>query len=122
MRAALDDLTPVVNEFKPATKDLAPFLRELRPLIEDSRPVIHDLRIAVTQPGANNDLIDATRKMPRLQRVASPAFRNGRQAQGRAENAATRWSRDDTGRTSEGSGMGSRWSPARVPVFIGERP
>jgi phospholipid/cholesterol/gamma-HCH transport system substrate-binding protein len=80
LRATLDDLDVLVAESKPATKDLAPFLRELRPLIEDSRPVIHDLRIAVTQPGANNDLTDATRKMPRLQRVASPAFRNGREA------------------------------------------
>ena len=32
LRAALDDLTPLVNESKPATKDLAPFLRKLRPV------------------------------------------------------------------------------------------
>ncbi len=80
LRATLDDLDVLVAESKPATKDLAPFLRELRPLIADTRPVIRDLRTAVTQPGANNDLLDATRKMPQLQRVASPAFRNGRQA------------------------------------------
>jgi phospholipid/cholesterol/gamma-HCH transport system substrate-binding protein len=80
LRATLDDLDVLVAESKPATKDLAPFLRELRPLIADTRPVIHDLRTAVTQPGPDNDLLDATRKMPRLQRVASPAFRNGRRA------------------------------------------
>jgi phospholipid/cholesterol/gamma-HCH transport system substrate-binding protein len=80
LRATLDDLDVLVAASKPATKDLAPFLRELRPLIEDSRPVIHDLRVAVTRPGADNDLLDATRKMPRLQQVASPAFRNGRRA------------------------------------------
>jgi phospholipid/cholesterol/gamma-HCH transport system substrate-binding protein len=80
LRATLDDLDVLVAASKPATKDLAPFLRELRPLIEDSRPVIHDLREAVTRPGADNDLLDATRKMPRLQQVASPAFRNGRRA------------------------------------------
>jgi phospholipid/cholesterol/gamma-HCH transport system substrate-binding protein len=80
LRATLDDLDVLVAESKPATKDLAPFLRELRPLIEDAQPVIHDLRTAVTQPGPDNDLTDATRKMPRLQRVASPAFRNGRRA------------------------------------------
>ena len=32
LRAALDDLTPLVNDSKPATKDLAPFLRKLRPV------------------------------------------------------------------------------------------
>jgi phospholipid/cholesterol/gamma-HCH transport system substrate-binding protein len=80
LRATLDDLDVLVAASKPATKDLAPFLRELRPLIAATRPTIHDLRTLVTQPGANNDLLDATRKMPALQRVASPAFRNGRRA------------------------------------------
>jgi phospholipid/cholesterol/gamma-HCH transport system substrate-binding protein len=80
LRATLDDLDVLVAESKPATKDLAPFLRQLRPLIAAARPTIHDLRTLVSQPGANNDLVDATRKLPRLQRVATPAFRNGRQA------------------------------------------
>jgi phospholipid/cholesterol/gamma-HCH transport system substrate-binding protein len=80
LRATLDDLDVLVAESKPATKDLAPFLRELRPLIAATRPTIRDLRLAVNRSGADNDLVDATRKMPRLQRVATPAFRNGRQA------------------------------------------
>ena len=80
LRATLDDLDPLVAESKPATKDLAPFLRELRPLVHSARPTIKDLRKLVTRPGANNDLLDATRKMPALQRVASPTFRNSRQA------------------------------------------
>jgi phospholipid/cholesterol/gamma-HCH transport system substrate-binding protein len=80
LRATLDDLDVLVAESKPATKDLAPFLRELRPLIGAARPTIHDLRTLVSQRGANNDLVDATRKLPRLQRVATPAFRNGRRA------------------------------------------
>jgi phospholipid/cholesterol/gamma-HCH transport system substrate-binding protein len=41
---------------------------------------VRDLSRALFLPGPNNDLVDATRKMPRLQQVASPAFRNGRQA------------------------------------------
>jgi phospholipid/cholesterol/gamma-HCH transport system substrate-binding protein len=80
LRATLDDLDPLVAESKPATKDLAPFLRELRPLVQSAIPTIHDLRRLVTTPGANNDLIDATRKMPALQRVASPTFKNSTQA------------------------------------------
>jgi phospholipid/cholesterol/gamma-HCH transport system substrate-binding protein len=80
LRATLDDLDVLVAESKPATKDLAPFLRELRPLVHEARPTIEDLRKMVTRPGANNDLLDATNKMPALQRVATPTFRNSRQA------------------------------------------
>jgi phospholipid/cholesterol/gamma-HCH transport system substrate-binding protein len=80
LRATLDDLDTLVAVSKPATKNLAPFLRELRPLVHDARPTIRDLRTLVRRDGANNDLVEATRKMPRLQRVASPAFANGRQA------------------------------------------
>jgi phospholipid/cholesterol/gamma-HCH transport system substrate-binding protein len=80
LRATLDDLDVLVDASKPATKDLAPFLRELRPLVHSARPTIKDLRKLVTRPGANNDLLDATRKMPRLQKVASPTFVNSRQA------------------------------------------
>jgi phospholipid/cholesterol/gamma-HCH transport system substrate-binding protein len=80
LRATLDDLDKLVAVSKPATKNLTPFLRQLRPLLAAARPTVRDLSRALFLPGANNDLVDATRKMPRLQQVASPAFRNGRQA------------------------------------------
>jgi phospholipid/cholesterol/gamma-HCH transport system substrate-binding protein len=71
VRAFLDDLTPVVNAFKPATKDLAPFLRKLRPVAERSVPVFSDLRLAVNRPGPINDLTDSLRELPRIERKAS---------------------------------------------------
>ena len=80
LRATLDDLDVLVAESKPATKELAPFLRELRPLVAASRPTIRDLRLLVTRSGADNDLLDATRKLPGLQRVASPTFAHSTQA------------------------------------------
>jgi phospholipid/cholesterol/gamma-HCH transport system substrate-binding protein len=80
LRATLDDLDVLVAESKPATRELAPFLRELRPLVRDARPTIRDLRTLVRRPGDDNDLVEATRDLPRLQRAASPAFRDGRQA------------------------------------------
>jgi phospholipid/cholesterol/gamma-HCH transport system substrate-binding protein len=80
LRATLDDLDVLVAESKPATKDLAPFLRELRPLVAASRPTIADLRTLLRREGPDNDLTDATRRMPSLQQVATPAFRNGREA------------------------------------------
>jgi phospholipid/cholesterol/gamma-HCH transport system substrate-binding protein len=76
LRATLTDLDVLVAESKPATKDLARFLRELRPLVTDARPTIRDLRLAIRRPGTDNDLVELTRKAPRLQRVASPSLRN----------------------------------------------
>jgi phospholipid/cholesterol/gamma-HCH transport system substrate-binding protein len=80
LRATLDDLDVLVAESKPATRELAPFLRELRPLVAAARPTIRDLRKLVRRPGPDNDLVEATRKLPALQRVATPAFDHGREA------------------------------------------
>jgi phospholipid/cholesterol/gamma-HCH transport system substrate-binding protein len=85
LRSTLDDLDVLVAESKPATRRLAPFLRELRPLVADARPTIRDLRRAVHRSGADNDLVDATVKLPRLAQVAEPAFRDGREALQRAQ-------------------------------------
>jgi phospholipid/cholesterol/gamma-HCH transport system substrate-binding protein len=85
LRATLDDLDVLVAESKPATKDLAPFLRELRPLVRDARPTIRDLRTLIRRDGPDNDLVEATRKMPSLQKVATPAFQEGRAALQRAQ-------------------------------------
>jgi phospholipid/cholesterol/gamma-HCH transport system substrate-binding protein len=76
LRATLSDLDVLVEESKPATKELAPLLRELRPLVARAEPTIKDLRAAIRRPGANNDLVELTRKQPQLARVASPAFDN----------------------------------------------
>ncbi|HEX2087911.1 MAG TPA: MlaD family protein [Solirubrobacteraceae bacterium] len=76
LRSTLDDLDVLVAESKPATRELAPFFRELRPLVRDARPTIRDLRLAITRPGPDNDLLELTRKSPRLARVARPALRN----------------------------------------------
>jgi phospholipid/cholesterol/gamma-HCH transport system substrate-binding protein len=80
LRATLDDLDTLVNVSKPATKNLAPFLRQLRPLVHDARPTIRDLSNLIRRSGPNNDLVEATRKMPKLQRVATPAFQHGTKA------------------------------------------
>ena len=74
LRAALTDLDVLVAESKPATKELAPFFRALRPLVEDAEPTIADLRFLIKKSGPNNDLIELTRKQPRLNELASVAF------------------------------------------------
>jgi phospholipid/cholesterol/gamma-HCH transport system substrate-binding protein len=85
LRATLGDLDVLVAESKPATRRLAPFLRELRPLVADARPTVRDLRRLVSRRGADNDLVDATRKLPRLAEVASPAFDDAREALQRSQ-------------------------------------
>lgn len=75
-RATLDDLDRLVNASKPVAPKLTPFFRKLRPLVAAARPTIRDLRRLVGIPGPNNDLTDLMRKLPRLQQVASPAFRD----------------------------------------------
>ncbi len=74
LRAALGDLDVLVAESKPATKDLAPFFRALRPLVHDAKPTIEDLRLLIRRRGENNDLIELTKKQPRLAAEAEIAF------------------------------------------------
>ena len=74
LRAALGDLDALVEASKTGTRDLAPFLRELRPLLADARPTIRDLRTLIRTPGRNNDLIELTGKLPRLQQLTSTVF------------------------------------------------
>ena len=76
LRSTLTDLDELVEESKPATRRLAPLFRELQPLLEESRPTVQDLSSLFGRPGADDDLLDATRDLPRLQRVASPSFAN----------------------------------------------
>jgi phospholipid/cholesterol/gamma-HCH transport system substrate-binding protein len=74
LRAALGDLDVLVAESKPATKDLAPFFRALRPLVREAKPTIEDLRFLIRRPGEDNDLIELTKKQPRLAAEAEVAF------------------------------------------------
>jgi phospholipid/cholesterol/gamma-HCH transport system substrate-binding protein len=74
LRAALDDLDPLVETAKPATRNLAPFLAELRPVISKFIPFIHDLRLTVDRPGKANDLGELTKVLPVVQERAAKAF------------------------------------------------
>jgi phospholipid/cholesterol/gamma-HCH transport system substrate-binding protein len=80
LRAALDDLEPLVDTAKPATKDLAPFLAELRPVFQKLVPVVHNLRLVVRQPGKGNDAGDLLATLPKVQRLASSTFPHAEKA------------------------------------------
>jgi phospholipid/cholesterol/gamma-HCH transport system substrate-binding protein len=80
LRAALDDLEPLVNTAKPATKDLAPFLRELRPVFQKLVPFTRNLKLIVSRPGPGNDAADLLATMPRVQNLTSRTFPHSEQA------------------------------------------
>ena len=80
LRAALDDLEPLVNTAKPATKDLAPFLAELRPVFQKLVPFTRNLRLIVKQPGTGNDLGDLLAVLPKVQDLTSSTFPHSEQA------------------------------------------
>jgi phospholipid/cholesterol/gamma-HCH transport system substrate-binding protein len=74
LRAALDDLDPLVETAKPATKNLAPFLADLRPVLERSIPFFHNLRLTVARPGFANDTRELLATLPAVEQRASKAF------------------------------------------------
>jgi phospholipid/cholesterol/gamma-HCH transport system substrate-binding protein len=61
LRAALNDVDPLVNASKPVARKLNPFLDQLQPLLHDLKPTVADLRSIVRRPGAANDLTELTK-------------------------------------------------------------
>jgi phospholipid/cholesterol/gamma-HCH transport system substrate-binding protein len=80
LRAALDDLDPLVETAKPATKDLAPFLRELGPVLASAVPVFRNLRLSVRRSGPANDTAELLAALPAVQQRASKAFPHAEEA------------------------------------------
>ena len=80
LRAALDDLEPLVNTAKPATKDLAPFLAELRPVFQKLVPFTRNLRLVVSRPGRANDTADLLATLPKVQDLTENTFPHSEQA------------------------------------------
>jgi phospholipid/cholesterol/gamma-HCH transport system substrate-binding protein len=74
LRAALDDVDPLINTSKVATRDLDPFLRKLRPVLHRSVPVFRDLHLVVDKPGKHNDLGESVLALPKVERRARVAF------------------------------------------------
>lgn len=86
LRAALEDVDKLVRESKPNTKELDTFFARLRPLVADARPAVKDLRELIRTPGKNNDLIELTAKLPRLEGLTSRAFPRQIRAFDRSQN------------------------------------
>ena len=70
LRAALDDLQPLVVAARPAAKELLPYLIELRGTARNAVPTVRDLSAIIRRRGGDNDLVELQRIQPRLRKVA----------------------------------------------------
>jgi phospholipid/cholesterol/gamma-HCH transport system substrate-binding protein len=83
LRAALDDLDPLVTEFKPVARKLIPYTAETRRLVQDLDPAVQDLARITTRRGPDNDLIDLSLATLPLRDIAvGPVRRNGAEREG----------------------------------------
>jgi phospholipid/cholesterol/gamma-HCH transport system substrate-binding protein len=74
LRAALDDLDPLVEASLVGTRDLAPFLADVRPVARKAIPVFRDLRLTLVRKGRSNDLNEILKDLPKLGKRGNTAF------------------------------------------------
>src|SRR6185369_6365414 len=78
LRAALDDVQPLINYTRPVARKLQPFAKRLRGFARDAVPTVKGLNQVINSPGPNNDLIDLTRLQDPLAQIGvGPIDRNG---------------------------------------------
>lgn len=83
LRAALDDVDPLVDAAKPVARRLGPFLQQARLFARDGEPTFRDLSRTIRAPGPRNDLIDLLHTFPPLARTAlDPRRVNGARRRG----------------------------------------
>jgi len=78
LRAALDDVQPLVDASRPVARKLQPFAKRLRGFATDALPTVKGLNGVINSPGQNNDLIELTRLQDPLAQIGvGPIDRNG---------------------------------------------
>jgi phospholipid/cholesterol/gamma-HCH transport system substrate-binding protein len=78
LRAALDDVQPLVNASRPVARKLQPFTKRLRGFARDAVPAIQDVNSIIKAPGPSNDLIELTQLQDPLAEIGvGPVNRNG---------------------------------------------
>lgn len=70
LRAALDDVQPLVVAARPAAEELRPYLVALRATARNAVPTVRDLRAIIHRSGSGNDLVELQRVQPALRRIA----------------------------------------------------
>ena len=83
LRAALNDVDPLVDASKPVAKKLQPFLSQARGFARDARPTVRDLSATIRRRGRDNDLVELVRSVPPLADIAvETKRRNGKKRRG----------------------------------------
>jgi phospholipid/cholesterol/gamma-HCH transport system substrate-binding protein len=78
LRAALDDVQPLIDATRPVARKLQPFTKRLRGFARDAVPTVHGLNGIINSPGQSNDLIELTRLQDPLAQIGvGPIDRNG---------------------------------------------
>jgi phospholipid/cholesterol/gamma-HCH transport system substrate-binding protein len=89
LRAALDDVDPLVTASRPVARKLQPFVKRLRGLSRDAVPTVKGLDGIVKRKGAANDLIELTElQVPLAEIGVGPVNRNGASRQGALPESA----------------------------------
>lgn len=70
LRAAADDLDPLLVATLPVARRAGSFFAELRAASADAVPAIRDLDGLIRRRGADNDLVELTRRLPALEEIA----------------------------------------------------
>ena len=70
LRAALNDVDPLVDASKPVAKRLGPFLEQARAFAADAEPTVRDLSRTIRRRGRKNDLINLLNSVPALADIA----------------------------------------------------
>src|SRR5262249_33065329 len=83
LRAALNDVDPLIKASRPVVKELKPFSKNLRGFAKDAVPAVTQLDSLVAKPGSDNDLTELTQLLTPLGQIASgPVDRNGATREG----------------------------------------
>lgn len=78
LRAALDDVQPLVDATRPVARKLQPFTKRLRGFARDAVPTVGGLNGIIRKRGPRNDLIELTRLQDPLAQIGvGPVDRNG---------------------------------------------
>ena len=71
LRAALDDVDPLVEASAPVARRLGPFLAAARTFAAGAGPTVRDLSRTIARPGGSNDAIELIDAFPPLQDIAT---------------------------------------------------
>jgi phospholipid/cholesterol/gamma-HCH transport system substrate-binding protein len=89
LRAALDDLDPLVAASRPVARKLQPFTKRLRGFARDAVPAVRDLNSIIKRPGPANDLIELISLQDPLAAIGvGPVTRNGASRRGALPESA----------------------------------